>query len=170
MKRLSLQTIVHLLFLFATITVPVRAQDSAQRGTVGLSCSLQRDQFDIMVPVAVSPGISFAPSIGIASVQDAGTDLHVGITAKGYITKDQAAPFIGVRTALLSFSPKGGTPTSDWLFGGIVGGEYFFNAHLSVGIEAQLNFTVSDDTSTRFGNPGKSNFNTGTAMFASIYF
>lgn len=50
------------------------------------------------------------------------------------------------------------------------GAEYFFDDQLSLGIEAQLNFSKSADNSGRFGNPGGLNANTATMLFATIYF
>jgi hypothetical protein len=46
----------------------------------------------------------------------------------------------------------------------------FFDPHFSIGVEAQMNVRSSDNDSSRFGNPGGTNFNTGSAVTANIYF
>lgn len=159
------------LFALSMIILPsTYAQQKEDHGAIGLSCAIQHDQLDIMIPVALVRSLSLVPSFGVASLTDVGTDLHVGVAVRHYLSDATAAPFIGARATYLMFSPKSGVTTKDWLFGGLAGGEYFFDPHFSVGIEAQLNYAVSDKQSSRFGNPGKGNLNTATALFATIYF
>ncbi len=62
------------------------------------------------------------------------------------------------------------TASSSSLSSSFAGGEYFFSSSFSVGIEAQLNLTFSDKNSVRFANPGGTNLNTGSVIYASIYF
>lgn len=54
--------------------------------------------------------------------------------------------------------------------GGAVGAEAFLVPSFSLGVEAQLNATFSDDNSARFGNPGNLNLNTAAAVTATVYF
>ncbi|MBI5471531.1 MAG: hypothetical protein HY961_04210, partial [Ignavibacteriae bacterium] len=63
-----------------------------------------------------------------------------------------------------------GDAVVDKLLGGFVGMEYFFHRRFSVGGELQVNVIWSDQSSNRFGNPGKVNINTGSALFATFYF
>jgi len=80
-------------------------------------------------------------------------------------------PYLGLKFGALFYFPDGDKKsTLDFMTGVAFGGEYFFNEHFSLGIEAQGNFTISDKSSERFGNPGKTNFNLGTQVSASIYF
>ena len=39
-----------------------------------------------------------------------------------------------------------------------------------IAVEAQVNVTVSSEDSFRFGNPGGTNINTPTGIFAAFYF
>jgi hypothetical protein len=50
------------------------------------------------------------------------------------------------------------------------GAEYFLSDSFSFGVEAQGNLTKSDENSSRFGNPGGVNFNTGAMVSATVYF
>jgi len=57
------------------------------------------------------------------------------------------------------------------IVGGLAfGAEYFIADHFSLGVEAQGNCTKSDKNSYRYGNPDGFNFNTATAVSATIYF
>ena len=42
--------------------------------------------------------------------------------------------------------------------------------YFSIGVEGQVNAAISDDASSRFGNPGGTNINTATAVLAAFYF
>lgn len=66
--------------------------------------------------------------------------------------------------------PSVGDGTTDFLVGWDFGEEYLFDQHFSLGADAQLNMTKSDDMSARFANPGKWTVNTATAVFATVYF
>jgi hypothetical protein len=137
---------------------------------VGLSASLQDNQADILVPIWLGSYISISPGFGINWVQDGGTDLRLMLIPRFYFTKKKISPFIGLRLGVLQAIPSVGSNTTDFLAGLTFGGEYFLDSHFSFGIESQANMTISDDKSTRFGNPGKSNLNTATAIFATVYF
>lgn len=66
--------------------------------------------------------------------------------------------------------PDDGDPITDYIVGLLGGGEYFFSANFSVGIEGQLNISISDENSSRFSNPKGTNVNTASVIFATIYF
>ncbi|NIT55304.1 MAG: hypothetical protein GWN00_03390 [Aliifodinibius sp.] len=84
---------------------------------------------------------------------------------------DRVASYVGGRAGAFFNLPSGNAEeTTDWLLGLALGGEYFLNPRFSIGVEAQANFAISDDSSGRFGNPGGLSLNTATAIFASIYF
>ncbi len=146
------------------------AQEAQRSGLVGMSASFQGGQFDILVPIWVSDQVSLAPAVGIIWNEDNGSDIHLGVAPRFFLTKGKVAPYIGGRAGVLIGSPSNGESTKDWIVGLTGGGEYFIDEHFSVGVESQLTFTFSDVNSTRFGNPGKTNLNTGAAVFATVYF
>jgi hypothetical protein len=164
--RLSLLCIV----VFLMTAQSAFSQETVRTPKMGLSASLQDNQFDFLIPIWIGSKATIAPVFGVNWIQDAGTDLHIGLVPKFYFSRNKVSPFISLRGALLRTIPSVGEGTTDWLFGLAIGGEYFFDENFSVGIESQLNYTVSDKRSTRFGNPGKNNLNTAAALFASIYF
>jgi hypothetical protein len=145
-------------------------QESSPRRGVGLTASLQESQIDIMMPIWVGDKVSIAPAVGFLWVENAGSELRLGIVSREYFTKEKFAPYFGGRLVALISSPDVGTKTTDMLLGLSGGGEYFLDDHFSVGVEAQLNATKSSDQSLRFGNPGRWNVNTGSAVFATVYF
>lgn len=166
--RKSLFTI---LFLIIVLLVPGRAiaQDSASAKRLGLSALLQGSQVDILMPI-LSGHFSLAPSVGFVWAQDAGTELRLGVVPRIFLSRGKLSPYVGARFAWLLSKPSGGSGTSDWLVGLEFGGEYFVDQHFSIGIEPQLNVTISSPSSSAFGNPGKTNVNTAVAMFATVYF
>ncbi|HUI29660.1 MAG TPA: hypothetical protein VLX91_05550 [Candidatus Acidoferrales bacterium] len=155
------------------LAVSTFAQDSSSTPTYGLTASFQSSQLDILVPIWVSKMVSLAPAVGLAWEDGTGADLHIGIVPRFYLTKKKVSPYLGLQIAMLKIIPAGGAgvaSTTDWLAGLAFGGEYFFDEHLSFGVESQANFTYSDQNSSRFGNPGKTNLNTAAAVFATVYF
>jgi hypothetical protein len=100
-----------------------------------------------------------------------GTDLTLGLVAKAYLSEvKEAVPYVAFRGGAIIGIPKDGDAITDIIAGAGFGGDYFFTPKFSVGIEIQGNLSVSDEGSFRFGNPGNVNFNTATALTASIYF
>jgi hypothetical protein len=59
---------------------------------------------------------------------------------------------------------KNGKSTTDFLGEIVLGADYFFNSHFSVGVQSQFNTTDSDIISLHFGNTGNINFNTATIL------
>ena len=137
---------------------------------MGISASLQSGQFDILVPVWATNTFSIAPALGLLWAEDGGTDFRFALVPRFYFRKDKVAPFIGGRVGVLVSNPKGGTNATDWIVGLSGGGEYFLDDHFSLGIESQLNLSISDKTSNRFGNPGRLTLNTAAAAYATFYF
>ncbi len=166
MLRLSLTFIV----LLIIIIQPGFSQENTYTQQMGFSASLQDNQVDFLIPIWLDYRATIAPAFGLTWIQGAGTDLHIGLVPKIYFSRNKVSPFISFRVAVLNAIPSVGEGTTDWLLGLSIGGEYFFDENFSIGIESQLNYTMSDKKSTRFGNPGKNNLNTATALFASIYF
>ena len=150
------------------------AQDSSKAApSFGFTASFQSSQLDILMPIWVNNKMSIAPIVGLTWEDGTGADLHLGIEPRFYLNRNKVSPYIGLQVGLFNVIPASGTgisSTTDWLAGLAVGGEYFFDENLSVGVESQGNFTFSDPNSSRFGNPGKTNFNTAAAVFATVYF
>ena len=155
----------------------VLAQDDVKESKIGISALVQDGQYDILLPIVISNSFVIAPAIGIASVSDAGTDIGLGLVTRFYLNDSKVKPFLGGRAGIMIFSPskpEGSSidpeSTTDFILGFLAGGEYFFDEGFSFGVEAQLNASVSDKYSSRFGNPGGVNVNTGAAVFATVYF
>ena len=161
---LSLVTIV---FLAA---VPSLAQERPEAGTFGLTASVQTAQLDLMFPIWIAPKMTVSPSLSVQRISDAVTDISLGLAVRFYSGTGRAAPFIGARGAFLILSSPGGHSATDILLGGFAGGEYFFDPHFSVSVEAQVNVIMNDENSFRYGSPDKTIINTGTGIFASFYF
>ena len=145
-------------------------QDEDTRPQYGLSAAFQTSQLDILVPFWLSEKVILAPTIKFSSVSESSRDLGIGIVPRFFLKRDKVSPFISFRAALLLYYPKDGEVINDYLLGMGAGGEYFFDSNFSIGIEAQLNLTKSNERSTRFNNPNGTNINTATVIFGSIYF
>ncbi len=167
MKRISFLLLVFSMVAFAN---SLDAQ-VVNKGKVGLSATIQESQFGIMVPVFLSERFMLAPAIDFQTAQSQGTDFSIGLIPRFYLKTTDLRPYLGARLGILMFFPDGDKEsTRDFVAGLAFGGEYFFNEHFSLGVEAQGNFSFSDDSSDRFGNPGNMNFNLATMVSASIYF
>lgn len=139
----------------------------------GLTVSVQNSELGIMMPFYLSKKFILAPGFQFAYASKVGTDIVVGLSTKSFI-KDQTniRPYWGVKAGLGYYNPDA-TDTSnqiDFILGAAVGVEYFFSQNFSIGIEPQLNLSISDDESNRFGNPGGTGLNTATMLTANIYF
>lgn len=173
LKPKIIYSIILFLLMAVISTVKVFGQATAKTDnkTFGISALIQESQYDIMLPVFISKSVVLAPAIGISSVSEAGTDLALGVVTRFYLNDKIVRPFLGGRIGILYFNPSSGrTSTTDFVAGFLAGGEYFLNEGFSLGVEAQLNASVSDESSSRFGNPGGVNINTGAAVFATVYF
>lgn len=174
----SKKMFIKLFLLINIICNPlIYTQDSIEEQKFGISASIQDGQYDILLPLVFSKSFVIAPAIGIASVSDAGTDIGLGVVTRFYLNDSKVKPFLGGRAGVMIFSPstqKGSSldpeSTTDFVLGFLAGGEYFLDEGFSFGVEAQLNASVSDKNSSRFGNPDGFNINTGAAVFATVYF
>jgi hypothetical protein len=146
------------------------AQDNDMAGRKGLTASLQSSQLDIMVPIWVGGKTVVAPVIQFTKISDAVTDYGFGLAFRSYFNQNETRPYLGLRAAMMTWKPEEGDSTTDTVFGAFFGGEHFLDDDFSVGIEAQVNISVSDEHSNRFGNPDGTNINTATALLATLYF
>jgi hypothetical protein len=160
--------------LMVVVSSTIYAQKTDNEPKVGISALvssiIEGSQLDIVVPIWAGSKFVVAPSIYVLSIQDAGSDIGVGILLRNYFRKSKVAPFICGRVGLYINAPKDDDSATDFLYGIGIGSEYFIDKNLSLGFEAQVNATTSDENSSRFGNPGKTNINTATAGFVTIYF
>jgi hypothetical protein len=161
-------------FIFVAILCIIYAMStSAQENkrTWGISASIQETQLDILFPIWTGENNIIAPAIGAIYIGDSGTDLRLGLLDRIFFNAtENIKPFLGLRAGVLLAMPDDEDTVTDYVFGLLGGGEYFFSENFSVGVEAQLNMSISDENSGRFGNPGGTNINTATAIFATIYF
>jgi len=153
------------------------SQKSSNSNSFGISALVQDSQFDILFPIPISGSAVIAPAVGFLYASEAGTDISFGLVGRFYLNNQVVKPFLGGRAGIIIFSPASSDDgqvepesTTDFLIGLLAGGEYFINESFSFGVEAQINATVSDENSSRFGNPGGTNINTGAAVFATVYF
>lgn len=137
----------------------------------GVTANIQSNQFEFLLPIWLSETTTISPSISFIAAQDAGSDISIGIIPKFYLSEPvDAVPFFSTRVGAVVGIPNNGDTIMDFIVGAGFGGEYFFKPKFSVGIELQGNLTISDEGSFRYGNPGNINFNTATALTASIFF
>ncbi len=148
----------------------VAADEDYSSPKIGFAAAVQGSQFDILVPIWTNERVVVVPAVGVTSVSDAVTDWRFGILARYNLRVGRAVPYCGVRVAMLTMVPDVGDHVTDIVYGGALGGEYFFERHFSLGVEVQLNVAQSSDHSSRFANPGGTNINTATAVMASFYF
>ena len=148
----------------------ILADELPDVGSVGISALMQSSQLDIILPIWIGQQMVLAPSFSLSRAGSTFYDYGIGGVFRYYIRRSKAAPFIGVRGVLLVLSPDEGEKITDFVVGGLFGGEYFFDPHFSVAVEGQLNIAVSGNSSFRFANPGETNFNTATGVFATFYF
>lgn len=166
LSRLS----VAVLTLVILVTAQFAVAGEPPKNGIGLMASLQDDQVDIIVPGWISPHVVIAPAVRLVSVTNGYSDIGIGGIVRIYKRESVVSPYIAARGMALIFSPNRGDGWTDILFGGAVGGDYFIEEHISIGVEAQVNATLSADSSTRFGNPGGTTINSGMGVFAALYF
>jgi len=132
-------------------------------GAYGLRANIQDADTGISLPIWMSGGkMVFEPAVSFVSVSDSGTDLGFGATLRFNLRQERVTPYFGVRALGYFFSPDNGDGTTDFLFGPVFGGEFFLDEGFSLSVESQLNVTVSDEASGRFGNPDGTTISTGT--------
>jgi len=170
MLRTILSACSLLVLALCLLTEVSLCQDTTTSRRFGISASLQDNQIDVLLPIWMGTKFSLSPAFGILWTQGVGADLHIGFVPRFFLSTNNVAPYVAARVGILQTFPSAGSGTTDWLVGGAFGAEYFVDRHFSTGIESQINLTISDANSSRFGNPGKKNLNTAVAAFATIYF
>jgi hypothetical protein len=146
------------------------AADEDDHGVTGIAAGLSVTSTSINLVRWVSPRLALIPSASLLWVEDGGTDWGLGFGMRFYRHPRQAVyPYTTVGLGVLGLAPESGDATTDYLLGIGYGGEYFPAKMFSLGVEIQLNLTVSDDESYRFGNPGGANINTATMIYATLY-
>ncbi len=168
MKKNLLNLITLLSGMLILFSSSLNAQ--SRTGLIGASASLQDLQLDLNIPIWVGEQTVIAPSLGLVSISDRATDWGIGTAVRAYYNDKKVSPYAGARFGYFIFSPKNGDTITDFLFGLILGGEYFLDPRFSIGGELQLNITKSGEFSNRFGNPDGTNINTATAAYLTIYF
>lgn len=167
------------LLLVATLIVIVSASYAQTSKFIGLSANIQGNQYGISVPLRFSESFALVPSVDLAYVQDNSTDLITGLAGRFYLRNAKLSPYLALRAGVAINMPADDFENSlseplknkiDLLGGIGFGGEFFLDEHFSFGVEAQGNFSKSDNNSFRFGNPDKLIFNTATMVSATIYF
>ncbi len=170
MNTNNMRQIVVTVLILAVTSTYVSAQTADNDRKFGISASLQEARTEISFPWWTSDRSVIIPSFSFVSASDHATDIGLGLGLRRNTGSGDAVPYFGIQAGLLIFSPDRGDNVTDFMIGPMVGGEYFFSDHFSVGVEAQLNVTVADDHSNRWGNPGGTNVNTATAALATFYF
>jgi len=158
-----------LIGLILIVSMSLFAQESENSINKGFRVNLQSEQLDLTVPFFLENGLELAPSIGVIHAEKIGTDLGFGLSIRKYMNNTKVSPFLGIRGGMLLYMPDGDDTIIDYIYGFMGGVEYFFDQHLSVGVEYQVNCAISDEFSLRFGNPDKTNINTASAVSLSIY-
>ena len=147
---------------------------SQSRISIGLSGSVQSNQFGILLPIWLGEKFVLAPAFDLKFVDKTGTEFSFGLAPRFYFNHEKLAPYFGLKVGTIMNFPSSDNDIDakifDILAGLAFGAEYFLTDRLSVGVEAQGNFTISDKDSDRFGNPGGLNFNTATMVSVTIYF
>ena len=178
--QLKARKILFLSIIFIAISVTIFCQEDQKTDqkidrNVGLSASIQSSQYGIMIPFWLSDKFVLAPAFDFKYVEKVTTDFSIGIVPRFYFKTEKVSPYLGFKFGAAINKPSSKNTidkgkTVDILAGVAFGAEYFFDKNFSVGIEAEGNFTKSDENSQRFGNPGGVNFNTATMVSATIYF
>ena len=150
-------------------TIVLAAQERPNSG-MGISASYQTSQLSIVLPFWMDELTVIAPSFGFNSVEDSGQDYQLGIAYKKFLNKEKASPFLGAHFGAAIYNPESSDSITDLVYGISAGGEYFVDRNFSFGIEGQLNGSISDKKSGRFGAIDKLILNTATVIYATIYF
>lgn len=191
-----MKTTLRLAALALSLAAPAAAQQGP-RGGIGIALS----NFDvgslltggslpaaqIYVPINVSPGIRIEPQLGILKLEDdvdPSQDMSVFTVGVGLLfmkhVGQQTIAYVGPRIALSRVSQPVNDPFgpgtldatgTDFRLAGVVGGEYLFSPHFSIGAEAQLAYTsVGDrDAGSGVNIPGGSSFATSALVFFRTY-
>lgn len=157
------------------------AQEAEKSRTLGLSATIQQGQFGLMLPIWFSKNFVLAPAFQFLYAEKVGMDFSAGLVPRYYFKTEKIAPYLGLiagvavnkpaeQIPVFGMPPQDNSARIDFIAGLAFGADYFFDPRFSIGVEAQGNFTKSDNKSSRFGNKGGINFNTATMVTASVYF
>ncbi|HLR76840.1 MAG TPA: hypothetical protein VK106_04220 [Balneolaceae bacterium] len=157
-------TKLSLLILFITFSAnTVFSQDIPDEGSVGITASFQGNQTNIMLPIWVSNHVVVAPLVGLEHRQDNYTTVNIGIKPRFYQSLGyNFASYFGLAGLVNHTSPDAGDNTTNFIIGINGGGEYYLSEHFGVGVEAQLNFLIADESNNVLS--------TGAAITGSYYF
>jgi len=156
--------------LAALVYTNATADTATRAGMVGLSACWQQGQTDIMFPIWASDKMVITPSLSVVYASDIATDVGAALAVRFNQGWGEAVPYWGLRVGLMHRAPHEGKAMTDYLAGGMLGGECFLKDHFSVGLEAQVNAVFSDEQSFRYGNPNGTNVNTAAVIMATFYF
>lgn len=137
---------------------------------IGLSASIQGNDMDIAIPYWIGRKTVIGPTFGIEHIQSQSTEFRFGMLLRCIMKLKRLSPYYGLRGGILSLTQENGSDAVDSYLGLLLGGEFFFTAQFSIGVEAQLNMFKSSANSYRFNNPDGINVMTATAVIANIYF
>lgn len=169
MKKLILLSLLSIL-----IVLPLSAQteSSEEDRKAGLMAMIQTSQFDVGVPIWINSTTVLGPSLNYAYAEELNTDIGVGLFLKNYGSGpvEEVESFFSLRGGAIFGAPSEGENTIDFLLGTGIGADYFPHEKVSLGVEAQLNLSINDSNSSRFGNPGGVGLNTAAVIALSIYF
>ncbi len=136
----------------------------------GFSVGVQELQIDLNLPIFITQHLALVPSFGITNISDKYTDIIIGNSVRYYFNRKKLAPYSGARLGALIYIPNNSDTVTDYITGIFFGSEYYIDNNLSVGGELQLNLSLSDKDSNRFGNPDGTIINTGSLLFVTFYF
>lgn len=163
MKKVS----VILIILFAVLIVSnsAIAQDKAYRAFgIGVSITDLNGWYGsaIHIPINLSPGFRLEPFIGFMTAaydddgedDDSETGMQFGLGIYPTIRKGSAVIYIGGRTGIAFFSGEYKDNNGDvyveesdftFFIGPVLGGEYYFNPHFSLGGEVGIMLDVTGE-------------------------
>lgn len=168
MKKIIIFTLVVVLFSSNSLF-------SQTKGKIGLSGSIQSSQMGISLPIWLGEKFVLAPAFDFVFAEKVGTDISIGLAPRFYLKNEKLAPYFGLKAGTIINIPSSDNTIDtenifDFIGGLAFGAEYFIGDNFSLGVEAQGNFTKSDVSSFRFGNPDGFNINTATMVSATVYF
>ena len=164
------KTLLLLVIFMISISTIQSAEQVDRKNYTGISTGIQSNQLDIMFPLWQSSSFVIIPSFSFVKISGGQSDLGVGLMLRQNLKSEDVVPYIGIRGGMLRYTPSNSDAINDYVAGLSFGGEYFVKEKLSFGVEAQLNLSISDKLSTRFGNPDGTTVNTASIAFISVYF
>ena len=189
MKKVSV--IIILLFATMIFSSSAIAQDDGYR-VFGLGVSVM-EYGTVYIPINVAPSFRLEPFLGFdftsydwdGDADDSRSTVELGIGILPTIRKGSAVIYIGGRIGLAitsgEYKDSGGdvyvesTEASFWI-GPVIGGEYYFNPHISLGGEMAISYGSSADETnytSEFMDDEEdtiSGIGTETAIFIRFYF